>query len=404
MKLKLPVIRLIGASLAIAFTAAAETTEPWWPADTEAALATAGENADQLRRALREAPADQRESMQFLVDHMPPVDRAALTADFLLAHVALAHEAMAGAPWASLVPKEIFLNDVLPYACLNESRDGGRAKLRELAVPLVKECRTPGEAAQVLNQKLFGIVNVRYSTARKRPDQSALESMETGLASCSGLSILLADACRSVGIPARVAGTPMWTNMRGNHTWIEVWDGEWHFAGAAEPDPNGLDRGWFVGDAAKADDNEPRHRIYASSFRQTGLSFPLVWNRRIDWVPAVNVTSRYTGAAAPEPEDRVRVLVRVLDRPDGERVAARVEICETAVTGRCWNGTSRDETADLNNILPFLLRPGVEHTLKIEHDGKTISRPLTPGSEPEQITTLVLSSLSETTKPETPDP
>jgi transglutaminase-like putative cysteine protease len=51
------------------------------------------------------------------------------------------------------------------------------------------------------------------------------------------------DACRSVGIPARVAGTPMWTNMRGNHTWVEVWDRDWHFIGAAEPDAAGLDHG-----------------------------------------------------------------------------------------------------------------------------------------------------------------
>ena len=54
----------------------------------------------------------------------------------------------------------------------------------------------------------------------------------------------------AVGIPARVAGTPMWTNMRGNHTWVEVWDGGWHFVGAAEPDPKGLDHTWFNGDAS----------------------------------------------------------------------------------------------------------------------------------------------------------
>ena len=43
-------------------------------------------------------PADQRESMQFLIDNMPPVDLAALKAEFLLSHVAQAHQAMAQAP------------------------------------------------------------------------------------------------------------------------------------------------------------------------------------------------------------------------------------------------------------------------------------------------------------------
>jgi len=367
----------------------AESTAVWWPAATEAALAAAGDNRAELTRALVEAPADQREAMQFLIDHMPAVDRASFKADFLLSHVAQACEAMAQAPWASLVPKDIFLNDVLPYASLNESRDQGRPRLRELSAPLVKDCRTPGEAAHVLNQKLFGLVNVRYSTKRKKPDQSALESMASGVATCSGLSILLVDACRSVGIPARVAGTPMWTNMRGNHTWVEVWDGSWQFAGAAEPDGNGLNHGWFVGDAAKADDAKPEHRIYASSFKKTGVSFPLVWNRRLDWVHAENVTARYTGKAAPA-EGRVRVMVRVLDRPQGRRLAARVSVADAADAAQTWSGTSSDESADLNNILPFQVLPGHTYRVSVELDGKTVTQELTATTEAEQITTITL--------------
>ena len=69
---------------------------------------------------------------------------------------------------------------------------------------LVKNCKTPTEAAQILNQKIFGILKVRYSTGRRRADQSPSESIETGMASCTGLSILLTDACRAVGVPARV--------------------------------------------------------------------------------------------------------------------------------------------------------------------------------------------------------
>ncbi len=387
--------------LSLSLTATRGETTVWWPAATESALAAAGDNRSELVRALTGVPADQRESMQFLIDNMPAVDRTTLKADFLLRHVADAHQAMARAPWASLVPKDIFLNDVLPYASLNEARDGGRPRLRELAAPLIDGCTTPAEAAHVLNQKLFGVVNVRYSTTRKKPDQSALESMASGVATCSGLSILLVDACRAVGIPARVVGTPMWTNLRGNHTWIEVWDGGWHFAGAAEPDGAGLNRGWFVGDAAKADDSQPRHRIYASSFRKTGLSFPLVWDRRIDWVPAVNVTPRYTGAAPAEHAGTVRVLVRVLDRPGGRRLAARVEVTDPAAANRCWTGTSRDESADLNNILPFLLQPGAAYVLRIEHAGQTRTRPLTPGTDPEQIVTVVLSEEGASSERET---
>src|SRR5207247_2709151 len=86
---------------------------------------------------------------------------------------------------------------------------------------------------------------------------------------------------------------------RGNHTWVEIWDGEWHFAGAAEPDAAGLDHGWFVHDATTAKRDVPEHAIYATSFRRTGISFPLVWLPGDKSVSAVNVTDRYTAKAAP---------------------------------------------------------------------------------------------------------
>src|SRR5581483_5004512 len=133
-------------------------------------------------------------------------------------------------------------------------------------------------------------------TDRKQPHQSPKESMESGKASCTGLSILLCDACRSVSVPARLVGTPMWSNNSGNHTWVEIWDGRWHFTGACEPDPKGLDHGWFEGNAAQAKKDVPEHAIYAVSFRKTTLSFPLVWAPRNKDVSAENVTERYAKA------------------------------------------------------------------------------------------------------------
>src|SRR5207248_8133691 len=131
-------------------------------------------------------------------------------------------------------------------------------------MPLVKECKTPGEAAQRLNATIFDKLKVKYSTKRKQPHQSPKESIETGTASCTGLSILLSDACRSVAIPARLVGTPLWANKTGNHTWVEIWDGDWHFTGACEADPKGLDRGWFTGNASQAKKDDPKHAIYAA--------------------------------------------------------------------------------------------------------------------------------------------
>ncbi len=355
-------------------------------------LAAAGPNRSEIERALSLVPDPHRRAMEFLVENMPEVDMKSLKGDYLLENVALAFEAFDAAPWAKQVPQDIFLNDVLPYASLNEKRDDWRGKLRDIAAPIVKDCKTPGEAAQALNRQLFRIVKVRYSTQRKKPDQSALESMESGIATCSGLSVLLVDACRAVGVPARIAGTPMWMNLRGNHTWVEVWDGDWHFTGAAEPDKAGLDRGWFAGDASQARRDVPEHAIYASSFKKTGLSFPLVWNLRLNSVPAVNVTDRYTRKTAPIPDTRLRLLVRVLSR--GKRVAAKVTVTSAADATLKLEGTSSDESADLNNLLTFPITRGQTLHLRIEHAGRTTERDVksTTGNEAEQMVTILVPS------------
>ena len=163
--------------------------------------------------------------------------------------------------------------------------------MRERARKIVKGCKTPGEAAQLLNKELFRQFGVKYSTQRRKANQSPSESIEQGLASCTGLSILLVDACRSVNVPARLVGVPSWTTKRGNHTWVEVWDdGNWHFTGAAEYDAAGLDKAWFVGDASKADKTSRRHSIYAISFPQdrNPISHGLVSRRTKDLCPECN--------------------------------------------------------------------------------------------------------------------
>ncbi|HUR47311.1 MAG TPA: transglutaminase domain-containing protein, partial [Candidatus Saccharimonadales bacterium] len=304
---------------------------------------------------------------------MPEPDRKRVSAEYLSNNVALAYEAWKSAPWHDQVPKEIFFNEVLPYASINEARDDWRSVLREKCQPLVADCKTPAEAAQRLNQKLFKLVKVKYSTERKKADQSPLESMQSGLASCTGLSVLLIDACRSVGVPARLVGTPMWHNDRGNHTWVEVWDKGWHFTGAAEPDPKGLDRGWFTHDASLATKDSPEHAIYATSYKKTELSFPMVWARNADYVSAVNVTENYAAKPkAPAPE-KARLLVRVTDSK-GKRVAAKVCVTDPSDAKLKLEGTSRDELADTNDILPFEVAKNHAYVVEVEREGRVMRK------------------------------
>jgi predicted esterase/transglutaminase-like putative cysteine protease len=298
-------------SLAALPAAPPEEKTTGWPAEVERALGRAGTNRDELVKALADVPPEQHKGMAFLIANMSDRDLKSLSAAFLLDNVALAYKARRELPWGRQIPEDIFLNDVLPYANVDEARDPWRKDLYELCLPLLKDCQTPAEAAHRLNGAIFPKLHVRYSTERKQPHQSPKETIASGKATCTGLSILLSDACRSVAVPARLAGTPLWANHRGNHTWVEIWDGAWHFAGAAEPDPKGLDHAWFEHDAAEAKKDSRLEAIYAASFRRTDVTFPLVWARDSNEVYAENVTDRYTRPRAvpaekPLPEERRR--------------------------------------------------------------------------------------------------
>lgn len=299
---------------------------------------------------------------RFLVDHMPQSDRETLTTPFLEENLDLAFRARAEFPWGAGVPDEIFLNDVLPYAVFDETRDPWRAELYELGRDLVKDAKRASEAAQALNRELFQRINVHYNTARKRPNQSYRESKEIGKASCTGLSIILVEACRAVGVPARAVGTPLWFNKRGNHTWVEIWDGDWHFMGADEYDAAGLNRGWFVGDAAQAKADVPIHGIYATSWRREGLTFPMVWARRTDSVAAVNVTARYARKEAAD-DTLARLGVRLWDRRGGNRLVAAVAVSDGTPESPA-SAETRAGASDLNDMPRFNFRPEARGRLR----------------------------------------
>jgi len=337
----------------------------------QAALERAGKNRQQIQQALDQAPAEQRAGMRFLVAYMPKRDLEGLPADILLSNVRLAYQARNESPWKDQIPVEIFLNNVLPYANINEGREKWRQGFYEQFKPLVKDAKSPAEAAAILNQKVFPLLKVRYSTMRNRADQAPSESIRTGLASCTGLSILLIDACRSVGVPARFAGTPLWTNKSGNHSWVEIWDAGWHFTGAAEPTGDKLDKAWFVGRAATAQRDDPLHAIYAVSYKHTPQTFPLVWDRSIDYVFAVNVTDRYTRHARKLPEGHIEMLFRTMDGAD--RCALPLKLLDEA--GKViFSGKTKDERFDANDHLSAALRLGKKYRVEVEHEDRVLRK------------------------------
>ncbi|HWD91893.1 MAG TPA: transglutaminase domain-containing protein [Verrucomicrobiae bacterium] len=296
-----------------------------------------------------------RRAAYFLVDNMPPGDRAVFDRDFLMEDVSLAFQARKKFPWATNVSERMFFNDVLPYASLDEPRDPWRAQFFAMGSEICRDCKTATEAAQALNRELFKRINVHYNLARKRNNQSPKESIEQGKATCTGLSIILVDACRAVGVPARIVGVPEWANKEGNHTWVEIWDGGWYFMGADEYDKAGLNRGWFVADAANTARSTNRlNQVFATSWRRTGDYFPMSWNLQSRDVPGVNVSARYALLVADTNSTHDLVSVRLLDKENGERVAASVELRDARGKLLASDHT-RSGTADLNDMPGFTL-------------------------------------------------
>lgn len=349
------------------------------------ALSRAGKNRSQLEQAIEQSVDEHREAMEFLIANMPDRDLKSLTSEFLLENVRLAYEARSASPWKDAVPDDVFLNNVLPYANINEGRDPWRNEFRNRFLPLIEGAKTPSQAAAMLNQKLFPLVKVKYSTQRAKADQNPTESIKSGLASCTGLSILLIDACRAVGVPARFVGTPLWSDNSGNHSWVEVWDNGWHFTGAAEPNGDDLDKAWFIDRASKANRDDEMNAIYAVSFQRTPLKFPLVWDRSIDYIRAVNVTDRYTNRGTKQPEGTSLLMIRILDPITSQRVAANVRVLD-ANGKEVFVGKSKDESFDANDHLQAYLPTGMELSIEATDGSRTIKQKLK--NDKEQTVTL----------------
>ena len=100
------------------------------PPAIKAALTQASENRDEIEKALDQVPPNEKEGMLFLIANMPERDLKSLSAKYLLENVRLAYQAWDKSPWKEKLPKDIFLNNVLPYASINERRDNWRAPAR----------------------------------------------------------------------------------------------------------------------------------------------------------------------------------------------------------------------------------------------------------------------------------
>lgn len=237
------------------------------------------------------------DSLEFLIRWQPARDRRTLDLEYLEENIRLALHARHTMPWH--VPDDIFLNYVLPYASMTEQRDRWRPLFFERHSRMLSELSNPSlrDAALFLSRNIWQSWNVTFKSNLTPEVMSPFQTIAAGHASCTGMSILLVNACRAVGIPARVTGTPVWNDgSGGNHDWVEVWfEGGWSFMDAY--DGHDWNTTWFYPSPAKYQQpNAGNFSIYATSWQSTESHFPLAWDFSDRSVPAIDVTSAYVRA------------------------------------------------------------------------------------------------------------
>lgn len=261
---------------------------------------------------------DAAELADWLKDHEFRLQKdAAQSDDYLLNNAKYALEARRWITAAKKVPDSIFKQFVLPYRQVDEPVDNWRAGFFTVFFPAVKDMTSLRQVAEHVIPRVWRELR-NSSDVMAHTNNSAVvfkssqtpqvmapvsETLKVGYASCTGCSILAADALRAVGVPARVVGTPEWNvTDGGNHNWIEVWTGEgnddgWEFC---EPDP-GADKvtwndAWFLHNNTKyAVPNDSRHGIFTPVWVPScgDSTYEFTWRSPAQGWPAIDRTAFY---------------------------------------------------------------------------------------------------------------
>ena len=389
---------LIIITAAIVSTIVLKSTEPNHKENLDAIIA-ASSRPETLRQLLRETHRDYRDEMEFLIINMPSADRDTMPITLLQENVEYAHLVRNKYAWAKALPEELYLTDVLPYHVVDEVRDSWRKELFEMFSVIVDTCTTMEQAINAVNANIPQVTGVEYNTLREKTNQSPRESMRQGMASCTGLSILLVDALRSVGIPARFAGTASWHDNRGNHSWTEVWlDGQWRVTEYYIPSQ--LDHLWFMDDAAKANANDRNYAIYATRFGKAEDWFPMVWcgndSTLVEELPqtigAENVTQHYINLAHQQRTSRIvsgtHTELRIVGyirkgstTQSADRIAMGVDVFYG--TEQMGGGLTASPLHDMNDNFTLLLPKNAEYELRYyDATGNLCKQIITLGEEP----------------------
>lgn len=222
------------------------------------------------------------------------------------------------ARWQQDIPTDIRTHYLESDRVLSEDACDWRKPVADIFEPAVKDCKTAREAVLHIAANMTQLTGTYYSAERRRQDMNALEALAEKKISCTGQTILMVCAFRSIGIPARAVGVPTWNHIRGNHTWPEVWlDGNWEMI---EFNEKAFNTPWVMENIGMLDPENPWQRIVAQH-PQGKLTFP-VGDRRKNPIPAEDVTERYRKLAAAwyvaagHPADHQRLMLDIFPRTE----------------------------------------------------------------------------------------
>ena len=399
----------VAVALAITYWPQKEAAESYNPDSDEAlqAVIEASERGEELRKLVAETPAEEQRDMAYLIVNMPEHDREGMDLELLKENVAYANIARNKYAWAKELPEEVYLCDVLPYAVVDEVRDSWRKDMYEMFAPAVDTCETMYDAICAVNANIPALTGVHYNTKREKTNQSPSESIRQSMASCTGLSILLVDAYRAVGIPARFAGTASWHDNRGNHSWTEVWlDGEWRVTEYYFPSQ--LDHLWFMADAAKANGEDRNYAIYATRFAGGNDWFPMVWADEGEdaavedlpkWVGAENVTQHYIDLAYDQYTRHLEAGTHTFLRIAGYKEQGKTQHSEDRVamgvdifrgTEQMGGGLTAGELRDMNDFFSVLLPKNTEYELRYYNEAGELQTQAVALGEEEMLVSIYL--------------
>ena len=293
-------------------------------------------------------------------------------------------------PWSNAAPEHIRHAALLPDQVIDEEPCNWRPILNRIFPPMVKECSTAREAALHIAGNIGTVTGTYYSKERRKHNMNALEALTEKKISCTGQSVLLVCALRSVDIPARAVGVHTWNHIQGNHTWVEAWiDGEWHMIEFNERE---FDTPWVMEYVGMLNPLNPFQRIRAIMPGGASSWWPRKFaeQKKLPNFEAEDVTARYlikarkwyTSAGIPENTQRILIDLqpRLADSPVVEIVDEENRVVSS---GRL--PTLRDDMRYLTRL--NMPRNGT-HYLRLE--GAEERAELIPSEAPIQILRLEL--------------